>query len=174
MMAHMGTLPKKMQLLAGDYRVHLVQMRLIADEDLRKMDSDLKYVLGIMKCTGSRKRYEDYIYRNKEFFSKIPKSALDVIETFTSIKDITGSLTYILNPDTGEEETNMCKALRDIKKHAEKKGRKQGLQQGIKQGTLATLASLVVDGLLQIEEAAKRADLSVSAFRIEMKKAGLL
>ncbi len=178
MMAHMGTLPKKMQLLAGDYRVHLVQMRLIADEDLRKMDSDLKYVLGIMKCTGSRKRYEDYIYRNKEFFSKIPKSALDVIETFTSIKDITGSLTYILNPDTGEEETNMCKALRDIKKHAERKGRKQGrkqgLQQGIKQGTLATLTSLVVDGLLQIEEAAKRADLSVSAFRIEMKKAGLL
>lgn len=68
----------------------------------------------------------------------------------------------------------MCKALRDIKKHAERKGRKQGLQQGIKQGTLATLASLVVDGLLQIEEAAKRADLSVSAFRIEMKKAGLL
>ena len=72
----------------------------------------------------------------------------------------------------------MCKALRDIKKHAERKGRKQGrkqgLQQGIKQGTLATLTSLVVDGLLQIEEAAKRADLSVSAFRIEMKKAGLL
>ena len=74
--------------------------------------------------------------------------------------------------------TLVCHNNNNSKKHAERKGRKQGrkqgLQQGIKQGTLATLTSLVVDGLLQIEEAAKRADLSVSAFRIEMKKAGLL
>ena len=163
MMADMGTLPKKIQQLAGDYKVHLIQMRFIPDEDLAKMNSDLKYVLGIMKCTGSRKRYEDYIYRNREFFSRISKSAVDVIDTCTSIKDITGSLTYIFNPDTGEEETDMCKALRDIKKHAERKGKRQG--------TLDTLISLVTDRLLQLEEAAKRAGLSSSAFCDEMKKA---
>lgn len=108
MMADMGTLPKKIQQLAGDYKVHLIQMRFIPDEDLAKMNSDLKYVLGIMKCTGSRKRYEDYIYRNREFFSRISKSAVDVIDTCTSIKDITGSLTYIFNPDTGERRKQIC------------------------------------------------------------------
>ena len=37
MMADMGTLPKKIQQLAGDYKVHLIQMRFIPDEDLAKM-----------------------------------------------------------------------------------------------------------------------------------------
>ena len=59
----------------------------------------------------------------------------------------------------------MCKALDDIKRDATK--------QGVKQGTRMTLFSLVSDGLLKLEEAAKRANLSEPAFRREMKKAGI-
>ena len=62
----------------------------------------------------------------------------------------------------------MSKALDDIEKAAEKKGEKRGERKG----TLTTLFSLVNDGLLKLEEAAKRANLSEQAFRSEMKKAG--
>lgn len=180
MMGNVDTLPEKLRHLVGDYHVHMVSMRFIPDEDLKKMDSDLKYVLGIMKHTASRKQYEGYIWENREYFSRIPKSAVDVIDACTHIRDIRNYLQYTFNPESGEEETDMCKALKQIERHAMKKGIKQGERRGIKrgekrgqrQGVLMTLISLVNDGLLQLEEAARRADLSESAFRSEMKKAG--
>lgn len=46
----------------------------------------------------------------------------------------------------------------------EEKGIEKGIQQGIEQGRLTTLISLVQDGLLPVEEAAKRAELTVEAF----------
>lgn len=168
MMEDMSPLPEKMRRLAGDYQVHLIPMRFIPEEDLRQMDSDLKYVLGIMQRTGSRKQYEGYIQENREYFSRIPRSAVDVIDACTNIKDIRGSLRYTLNPESGEEETDMCKALEDIKKDALKRGERRGERRG----TLMTLFSLVSDGLLRLEEAARRADLSETAFCSEMKKAG--
>lgn len=111
MMEDMAALPEKLRELAGEYRVHLVPMQDIPDESLREMDSDLKYVLGIMKCTGSKKRYEGYILEHQGFFRRIPKSAVDVIDACTNIKDIRETLEYTLNPETGEEEADMCKAL---------------------------------------------------------------
>ena len=107
-------LPKKLRELAGEYRVHLEPRRDIPDESLREMDSDLKHVLGTMKCTGSKKRYEGYSLEHQDFSSRIPKSAVDVIDACTNIKDIREVLEYILNPETGEE-TDMCKTLKDIK-----------------------------------------------------------
>lgn len=74
--------------------------------------------------------------------------------------------------ETGEEETDVCKALEDIKKHEMKKGMKKGVKQGERLGTLKTLCALVNDGLLKLEEAARRAGLSEEAFGREMKKAG--
>ena len=40
----------------------------------------MKYVLGIMKHTKSSKKYEMYIRENREYFLRIPKSAVDVID----------------------------------------------------------------------------------------------
>lgn len=48
-------LPDIMEDLVEDYHIHLINMRSIPDEELEKMDSDLKYVLGLLKRTGSRK-----------------------------------------------------------------------------------------------------------------------
>lgn len=128
MMTDIMALPERMAGLVGDYRVNLISMRAIPESDLQKMDSDLKYVLGFMKHTGSRKRYEKYIRENQDFFSRIPRSAVDVIDACTNIKDLRESLRYTLNEESGEEEGDMCKALDDIQRHAEKKGEKRGNQ----------------------------------------------
>ena len=74
---------------------------------------------------------------------------MDVIDVCTGIKDIIGCLEYTLNKETGEEEADVCKALNDIKKNAEKKGRKQGMKQGVKQGEKhlgALMQKLLADG----------------------------
>lgn len=132
-MTRIRELPLKLCELFGDYRVHLIQMREIPEAELAKMDSDLKYVLGIMKCTRSRKKFEAYIWKNREYFSRIPKSAADVIDVCTNIKDVMSRLHFVKNEEN-EEEADMCKALRDIKKNAEKQGVRQGVKQGVKQG----------------------------------------
>ena len=45
-----------------------------------------------------------------------------MIDACTNIKDIRDTLDFVLNPATGEEEADLCKALTDIKKHAERQG----------------------------------------------------
>ena len=71
-----------------------------------------------------------YIRDNSEFFSRIPKSAVDVIDVCTNIKNIRERLEYAVNPESGEEEANMCRALYEIERNAERRGKKQGIEQG--------------------------------------------
>ncbi len=146
-MVDMDALPEKLRQLLGDYKVHLIHMRSIPEAELQKMDSDLKYVLGLMKCTRSKKKYEEYIQKNREYFSRIPRSAVDVIDVCTNIKDIREHLQFREAHDTQskEEEADMCQALDAIIKDAEKKGKKQGRKQGIDQ-TNQLIQRLLADG----------------------------
>lgn len=57
-----------------------------------------------------------------------------MIEVFTNMKDVRDRLQFTTNPESGEEETDMCKAWEDIKKDERRQGVKQGVKQGIKQG----------------------------------------
>ena len=52
-----------------------------------------------------------------------------------------------------------------------RKGIKEGIEVGTKTGKLETLCELVKDGLLSIEEAAKRVDMTVEEFEKELHKA---
>ena len=60
-----------------------------------------------------------------------------------------------------EGDYNMCKAVEELKA--------EGRLEGRAEGTLDTLVSLVRDGLLSADEAAKRADLSLEAFQEKLK-----
>lgn len=141
MTENISALPKRLQQLAGDYKVGIIRMREIPEKALREMDSDLKYVLGSMKRAGSPKEYEAYIQENREFFSRIPKSAFDVIDACVNIKSIRQQLKFVMNQETKEEEADMCKALAGIERNARRQGRQQGIEQV---GTL--LQRLVADG----------------------------
>lgn len=125
-----GKLPEELKGLFGDYKVHLIHMRRIPEEALERMESDLKYVLGLMKRTGSPKKYEAYIRENREFFSRIPKSAFDVIDVCTRIKDIRNCIKFEQNQEDREEEGDMCKALNDIQRNARNKGKAEDRAEG--------------------------------------------
>lgn len=155
MMKDVSALPVKLQQLAGDYKVHIIHMRQIPEEALQQMDSDLKYVLGIMKRTRSSKKYEAYIRENREYFARIPKSAVDVIDVCTNIKDIRKHLRFVLNEKNREEEADMCYALDQIQRNAEKKGKRQGIQQGIRQGIQALISTCRELGVSFDETAAR-------------------
>lgn len=72
-----------------------------------------------------------------------------------------------------EDMNNMCNISRSIKIEALKegfyKGMSQGISQGMSQGTLMTLFDLFKDGILSMEEAAQRANLSPDAFQSKIQ-----
>ena len=66
-----------------------------------------------------------------------------------------------INEVKGKEHVTMCEVLDRV----EARGREEGIKEGIKEGTVNILISLVNDGILSIEDAAKRADMSEESFR---------
>ena len=156
-------LPNIMEELVEDYHIHLINMRAIPDEELEKMDSDLKYVLGLLKRTGARKKYQEYIRQNQEFFKRIPKSALDVLLICMNGKRIENYIQYTNGEET--EEIDMCKALEDLVNESIEQGEKIGRVEGM----LEILCGLVRDGLLPMEEAARRAEMTEEVFRGKME-----
>lgn len=51
-----------------------------------------------------------------------------------------------------------------------RKGREEGMQQGMRQGTLTTLFSLVEDGILTLDDAAARVNMTPEEFKEAMEK----
>lgn len=124
----MTALNGKLKRMFQDYKINLINMRFIPEYELERMESDLKYVLGLMKCAGSRKKYEQYIMAHSEYFSRLPRSAADVLDVCVNIHDVRKYLVY--QEGESEEEADMCKALEDIKKDAMKQGKRIGKEQG--------------------------------------------
>lgn len=51
-----------------------------------------------------------------------------------------------------------------------RKGREEGMQQGMRQGTMTTLFSLVEDGILTLDDAAARVNMTPEEFKEAMEK----
>ena len=51
-----------------------------------------------------------------------------------------------------------------------RKGREEGMQQGMRQGTMTTLFSLVEDGILTLDDAASRVNMTPEEFKEAMEK----
>ncbi|MBP3263122.1 hypothetical protein [Pseudobutyrivibrio sp.] len=88
---------------------------------------------------------------NDAVFLRIDRETAALMGKFTDIR---------LTKKDKEDQYNMCKAVEEIKA----KSIAEGIVKGETKGTLDTLISLVRDGLLDIEEAAKRANMQLKDF----------
>ena len=96
--------------------------------------------------------------------------------------DISAATHTSINISEKEETVDMCKAIEEMLADAKAEGENLGLTQGrlegktlgLTQGRLEgkfeSLAELVKDGILDINEAASRVDMSVEEFENQMKK----
>ena len=123
-MMDMDVIPGQMRRLFNDYRVHTVCMRAIADEDLEKMQSDMKYVVGMLKRTERGKNYQQYILEHADYFEKMPVDAYEVIRVCANIREFEKQL--IILKENGEERVNMCRAIYEIKRDARREGKREG------------------------------------------------
>ena len=78
--------------------------------------------------------------------------------------DISAATHTSINISEKEETVDMCKAIEEMLADAKAEGENLGLTQGRLEGKFESLAELVKDGILDINEAASRVDMSVEEF----------
>ena len=73
----------------------------------------------------------------------------------------------IFKEDIDQEvlEKSKSKWIKEGRREGKKEGRREGREEGRKEGVINTLLMLVKDGIISVEDAAKRANLSVSTFQ---------
>ena len=73
----------------------------------------------------------------------------------------------IFKEDIDQEvlEKSKSKWIKEGRREGKKEGRREGREEGRKEGVINTLLMLVKDGIISVEDAAKRANLSVSKFQ---------
>lgn len=100
-----------------NYKVKLVDASRI--EDLSVYHSDLKVVLGLVRCRGDKERLLTYANENRGFFESVDYETVNALGAM-----IQGGEKYaeMFKNNKAEEGTDMCKALEDLWEDGVKSG----------------------------------------------------
>ena len=162
---------EKMRDFIQDYKIHLIDPAALKPEELEKFSTSLREVLGCIKYSNDKEKLSSFIRNNTRMTVEI--NAARVIQAVTKV-------TIDLSEET--EEVDMCKAIEDMMQDSRaeglaegmekgmEKGKAEGLVEGKAEGILFALTSLVRDGILNVKDAALRANMTESAFEAAMKK----
>ena len=138
-----------MRKYVNDYKINLFS---IIDKDkFPKFHTELRELFLILNARNDSNKMKELVQGDKSF-RHIERDTAELISDFASV-----SLPRV----NKEGDFDMCKAVMDIKQE----GREEGRLEGREEGKLEVLASLVKDGLLEVEEAAKRAGISVEEMK---------
>ena len=140
----------------NDFKINLFEIAYLEREKIDLFKSDFRILA-------------DYLYqmrKNRDYIADKTNIG-HVEELLTLMSAMTGDNRFeeTINDFKGKEKVNMCEVLDRV----EARGIEKGIEQGIKRGTLNTLISLVKDGILSLDEAAIRADMSSNDFKKYIK-----
>ena len=140
----------------NDFKINLFEIAYLEREKVDLFKSDFRILA-------------DYLYQmreNRDYIADDTNIA-HVEELLTLMSAMTGDNRFeeTINDFKGKEKVNMCEVLDRVEARGIEKGRLEGRQEG----TINTLISLVKDGILSLDEAATRADMSAKDFKKYIK-----
>lgn len=160
------------------YRIPVINMMDISDEQLQGMNDDIKFAVMALKCSdGNMEVSEKMIIFEKidEIRKKVSEDAFNLALCYTNLKDkgkeIMDSgfaVCYDQFVQYGRQEGRR-EGRQEGRREGRREGRLEGMQNGIQLGTYRTLFKLVEDGDISLEKAANKAGLTVNEF-LEKKK----
>ena len=152
----------------NDFKINLFEIAYLDREKIDLFKSDFRILA-------------DYLYQmrvNKDYIADKTDIA-HVDELLTLMSEMTGDNRFeeTINDLKGKENINMCEVLDRIEARGIEKGIEKGMERGIEKGRLegrqegiiSTLVSLVKDGILNVDEAAIRANMSTEVFEKYIK-----
>ena len=140
----------------NDFKINLFEIAYLEREKVDLFKSDFRILA-------------DYLYqmrKNRDYIADKTNIG-HVEELLTLMSAMTGDNRFeeTINDFKGKEKVNMCEVLDRVEARGIEKGRLEGRQEG----TINTLISLVKDGILSLDEAATRADMSAKDFKKYIK-----
>ena len=106
--------------LVPDYRINLFSPAEIKDEELNKLQSNLREVMLFIKYAKDKRKLKELTFENSSFQSLELKAAR-VIDSITGIN---------LRFTETERSVNMCQAVQEMCDDARAEGRQAGLAEG--------------------------------------------
>ena len=134
-----GNIEPEILKFVDNYHIHLISPADIADEDFSKFHTELSLALKYIKYSKDKKMLRR-IMQEDTAFKTVSRRTADMVNIVTN-----SNLHYA----DGEERVNMCEAIEEIRNDA----------------VLETLIGLVKDGLLSLNVAAERANMTVEEFK---------
>ncbi len=99
----------------SNYKLNILTPALLSDDELKKYMSEIKCLFTYIKYQDDKYKLDEKIVRNNEF-ERIDNDVVNCINILTD-----SSLKY----DEGEEEINMCKAIKEMREDAKAEGVKE-------------------------------------------------
>lgn len=94
---------------------------------IERFSSDLQQVFGMLKYRGDKKKLQQFMQNNKEYFSNID------VETYQAVRGFLHSEKMLRDMGNRgkEEKIDMCQALEELYRDGVKEGREEGREEGI-------------------------------------------
>ena len=147
----------------------------MTEDDLLTFATSLREVMGFIKYSKDKNKLRSFIHDGQRMLIEV--NAAHVIQAVTNTK-------FKVDDDSGV--INVCKAIEDMMADERlagiAEGRASGIAEGkafgiaegkafgIAEGKVYALAGLVRDGIISLDEAARRADMSPADFEAAAKK----
>ena len=147
---------KDFRKLLKDYRVQIYNLKDLQEENY---ETSLREIIAIFKRSKDREAMKRYYLEHKERFRELDEISIDTMGVLIGKK----SLKLFPQEEGG---LDMCKAFEDEREE----GREEGELIGREKGAFAMLCSLVKDGILKLEDAAKRMEMTEEMFLRRMEE----
>ena len=128
--------------LVPDYRINLFSPAEIKDEELDKLESNLKEVMLFIKYSKDKRKLQELTSQSPGFRSLELKAAR-VIDSITGIN---------LRFTETEGRVNMCQAVQEMCDDARSEGLSQGRIQGLQEHALFTAQRMLQDSRFSPED----------------------
>ena len=135
-----------------NYHLHLIAPHEIKKKDFSKFHSELRLVMKYIKYSKDKEEFYKAVGED-EAFKSVSKTTADLINLMTGYD-------FSVPEDEGGN-VNVCEAIKGIKEDAWNDGRNEGKDEG----KIITLLEFIDDGIIDIDEAAKRAGMTVEEFK---------
>lgn len=157
-------LSKEIKNLLKDYRVKIYNLKDLVEENY---ETSLREIIAIFKRSKDREAMKQYYLEHKKRFRELDEISIDTMGVLIGKKSLK------LFPQEGGG-LDLCKAFEDEREEGRMEGKAEGKAEGERigreMGAFAMLCGLVKDGLLKLEDAAKRMNMSEEMFYKRMQE----
>ena len=142
----------------SDYRMNLITIQDLEEE---RFQTGLRELVAMMKRSEDKVALREYCEENRERLSLLDEETYDTIGVMINQRNLSE---YKANYKE-EGGYDMCRAIDEMIEDGRAEGRAEGLESAFR-----VLSELVSDGLLKLEEAARRMGISEAAFVKKMQE----